>query len=225
MFNNSSAASFSRGEKTETKVDRVAIKDMMRPGGATQNKGARDFVTENAIAAILAAPRSKPKEEERNWLAAPTFAKRPAYLDRIKEQLAAEREYVLELADAQLKNSRAAAGSMREMSDEERHELLAQLKAKWTEVSQVRSAQPFAVAKFIPLRTTHSPSGILTLHGVFCPNSLQSLSILTPPPSSQLNTVTSCSVTACLLTRRLAQPTLPLVRYDSRKIARLLWTN
>ena len=136
------ASSFSRSDRDAAaahSVDRVAIKDMMRTGKAGEAREPRDFVTENAIAAILAAPRSKPKVEERNWLAAPTFAKRPAYLDRIKSELAAEKEYVLELADAQLRSTRSSSGSMREMSDEERNELLAQLKAKWTEVSAVSS--------------------------------------------------------------------------------------
>lgn len=119
---------------------RVAIKDMMSgTQGGGGERAPRDFVTENAIAAILAAPRAKGKPEEKNWLAAPGFAKRPAYLERIKAQLAAEREYVLELADAQLKSSaRSHGGAMREMGDEERAELLGQLKAKWSEVNAVR---------------------------------------------------------------------------------------
>jgi hypothetical protein len=106
---------------------------MMR-GSKPAPRVARDFVTENAIAAILASPRKAPAPAEPKN---PNFAKRPAYLDRIAAQLAAERDYVLRLADAQQRDAEVAGG-MREMGAEERAELTQQLKAKWTEVSNVR---------------------------------------------------------------------------------------
>jgi hypothetical protein len=108
----------------------------MMKGSKPPARQPRDFVTENAIAAIIASPRKPaPPPAPVN----PNFAKRPAYLDRIAAQLAAERDYVLRLADAQQRDAEVAGG-MREMGAEERAELVQQLKAKWTEVSNVRCA-------------------------------------------------------------------------------------
>lgn len=89
-------------------------------------------------AAILASPRTKPPRGIPNALLRPGFAQRPKYLDRVAREMAAEREYVLDLLDAQQQAARASSGvgaAAREMSDDERAELLAALKAKWTEVS------------------------------------------------------------------------------------------
>jgi hypothetical protein len=95
----------------------------------------KDFVTENAIAAMLTEPRYKTKSET-NWLAAETFGKVPAYLSRVKREIEAEREYVLGLLDQQQMEQESAAGQQtREMSDDERHELISALKAKWDAVN------------------------------------------------------------------------------------------
>ena len=151
----------------------MSIKDMMK-GHKTAEKNSRDFVTENAISAILASPRSKPKAEERDWLASKNFAKRPAYLDRIAAQLASEREYVLELADAQQRDAAksSSGGAVREMEADERAELIAQLKNKWTEVSKVR-------ARARALRTSGPCRGWALAHA--------HNSTAHPPPSSARN--------------------------------------
>ena len=152
------AATFARGEKSQREA-RKSIKEMM-VGHTTAPKSTRDFVTENAISAILASPRSKQRPAEQDWMASKNFAKRPAYLDRIAAQLASEREYVLELADAQQRDAakHGSGGAVREMAADERADLIAQLKAKWTEVSQRYSL--FAHRK---ISTTNSSVGEIRL--------------------------------------------------------------
>jgi hypothetical protein len=152
------AASFTRAKGLPREAQQ-SIKDMMA-GHKTAAKSSRDFVTENAISAILASPRSKQRPEEKDWLASKNFAKRPAYLDRIAAQLASEREYVLELADAQQRDAakHGSGGAVREMAADERADLIAQLKAKWTEVSQRYSL--FAHRK---ISTTNSSVGEIRL--------------------------------------------------------------
>lgn len=95
----------------------------------------KDFITENAIAAMLTEPRYKSKEET-NWLAAETFGKVPAYLERVKREVEAEREYVLGLLDQQQMEAESSSGQQtREMTPDERDELCTALKMKWDVVN------------------------------------------------------------------------------------------
>jgi hypothetical protein len=102
----------------------------------------RDFVRENAVAAMTAEPRGKGPRAAgagaaaTDWLAVPTFGKVPAYLDRIKAEREAEREYFVNLLDQQQMEAEAAAGgSARELTDDERTDLLDALTAKWDAVN------------------------------------------------------------------------------------------
>jgi hypothetical protein len=95
----------------------------------------KDFITENAIAAMLTEPRYKSKEET-NWLAAETYGKVPAYLERVKREVEAEREYVLGLLDQQQMEAESSSGQQtREMSPDERDDLCTALKMKWDVVN------------------------------------------------------------------------------------------
>jgi hypothetical protein len=178
----------------------------MMKGSKAAPREPRDFVTENAIAAIIASPRkAAPAAAPAN----PNFAKRPAYLDRIAAQLAAERDYVLRLADAQQRDAEVAGG-MREMGAEERSELLQQLKAKWTEVSNVRGAGP-SLARVVARRPPRCRSA--RAHPLTPPLS-------SPPPPLQHNPLSKpSSATACLRTRRSPRPAPPWGRSASRKTA------
>ena len=121
-----------------------------RSRAAVETRAPRDFVTENAIAAILASPRTKAKAAERDWMKVPGFGKRPAYLDQIGAALAAEREYVLELMGAAQREARVNSTErhLREMGDDERSDLIMQLKEKFTEVNHV-SLSKFLILSFL----------------------------------------------------------------------------
>lgn len=110
-------------------------------------KSEKDFVTANAVDAILAVPRRRTQEEE-NWFAKPDFGKVPGYLDRVKKEIESEHEYIQSLLDQQQMEEEASSGvAMRELSMDEREELLAGLKAKWDEVSKWRRAGEGATAQ------------------------------------------------------------------------------
>ncbi len=174
----------------------------MMEGHTTAPKSTRDFVTENAISAILASPRTKQKPEDRNWLASKNFAKRPAYLDRIAAQLASEREYVLELADAQQRDAarQGSGGAVREMAPEERADLIAQLKAKWSEVSAVSGPTGRKAGRAQASLSLPPPLSPAPLAHLGHTHTRTSLPYTTPPSGT-------CSATACLRTARSPPPT------------------
>ena len=96
----------------------------------------KDFVQQNAVDAIMAPRRSRPKAEPVDWKKVPTFGKVPAYLDGIKQELEQERDLMVAMIDEQQMKSEAASGaSTREMADDERQELINALKAKWDVVN------------------------------------------------------------------------------------------
>jgi hypothetical protein len=97
---------------------------------------AKDFVSENAIKAITMSPKPRPAPGP-NWLSRDgAYGKVPKYLANVKEEIEAEREFILNLLDAQQMQAEAeAGGSTREMGDDERAELLDALKSKWDAVN------------------------------------------------------------------------------------------
>jgi hypothetical protein len=95
----------------------------------------RDFIVENAVNAIMAQPKTK-RKEEMNWTKRKEYGQVPAYLEKVKQDIEAERDYILHMLDQEQMEAEAAAGhNTREMNDEERAELLAALKHKWDEVN------------------------------------------------------------------------------------------
>lgn len=109
----------------------------------------KDFVTLNAINAITMKARVQRKGDPVALLADPeakakvSYGRVPAYLAKVKEEIEAEREYILHLLDQEQLAAEAAVGSStRELSEDERGELIDALKTKWDEVNekyQVRS--------------------------------------------------------------------------------------
>ena len=82
----------------------------------------------------------------------PGFGKRPAFLDAINAALAAEREYVLDVMNAAQREARSSSSEhhLREMGDDERAELINQLKNKFTEVNHVSYRQATRGAQASP---------------------------------------------------------------------------
>lgn len=68
----------------------VPTKDEKPVMGLTSNK---NFITANAVEAILAKPKNVPQEEFQ-WTMKPDYGKVPMYLRRNKARVAAEREHV-----------------------------------------------------------------------------------------------------------------------------------
>jgi hypothetical protein len=87
------------------------------------------------VGAITASLRAAPPPAEPNWLSRPGYGAAPAYLARNVQLVGAR------LAEARASSDAAAAAEAarsgrRELSPEERGELLAALKARWEAVSR-----------------------------------------------------------------------------------------
>lgn len=124
--------------KTLSKMPPVPRRDE-RPNHAPPSN--RDFITENAIAAILTEQKNVSKGRtaeyvKGDWLRTGTYGKVPGYLGRVKREVEAERDYILSLLDQQQMEAEEASGAhTRELSEDERAELLEALKSKWDEVN------------------------------------------------------------------------------------------
>lgn len=95
----------------------------------------KDFVTTNAVSAMLTAPKRLPREEP-DWTAKPDYGKVPEYLDRVKKDIEAEHEYIMSLLDEKQMEEESASGvRMRELTSGEREELIDALKTKWDAVN------------------------------------------------------------------------------------------
>lgn len=114
------------------------------PGDGT----GRDFVTENALAAMLGAvagpastrrlhraPHDAPDAAPGgSWLNREGFGAVPEYLSRIKQRVAAEQHAAARSAEAALAAAEALQG--RRLGGDERRALLDALKARWDEVTR-----------------------------------------------------------------------------------------
>ena len=102
----------------------------------------KNFVVANAVENML-APAKKPAPPPPPATAKPDFGKVPAYLVDVKSRLAAEKAAAAAAA-AEAEAAAAAASGVRELSDGERAELLASLRARWQRVNTVYVKLPLA---------------------------------------------------------------------------------
>jgi uncharacterized protein YecT (DUF1311 family) len=125
-----------RREKTATKppVPKATERPVM---GLVSQK---NFVTANAIENILSKPPER--EEPPRATQKRDYGKVPKYLQTIKTQIAAEREMIAEYHRQQ---EEAEHGSARAMSEEERDELLVELKMKWAKLNRAYGGLSFSL--------------------------------------------------------------------------------
>jgi hypothetical protein len=95
-------------------------------------KTGKNFLVTNAVDAMLALPK-RPEKREENWLKRKDFGRVPEYLERVKQEIEAEHDYIMHLLDQQ--QMEAQEGATRELTQEERDELIESLKGKWDEVN------------------------------------------------------------------------------------------
>lgn len=139
-----SAAAASNGASTraKTKTKPAVPKAHERPSTweMTGLHSDKDFVTANALECILAKPE-KPAPPKLATEKA-EYGKVPAYLETIKAQIAAERTM---LAERRRAEEEAALGSVREMTEEERDDLLFDLKTKWGKLNAAYGRLSFSL--------------------------------------------------------------------------------
>lgn len=96
----------------------------------------RNFVVSNAVEAILAPIRARVRKPDSDWLRKPGYGKTPDYLVEMRKAIDQEKEFLDELLRQQESEEKARAPGMRELTQEERHELIVALKTKWDEVNK-----------------------------------------------------------------------------------------
>lgn len=104
----------------------------------------KDFVKSNAVEIVNTAPKGRKVPEVR-----PTerisFGKVPKYLETVKAGLAEENSYVSSLKDQRNKEAAEQKSEyVRQLSEEDRVRLVAQLKERWEDKHRQYIAQPFA---------------------------------------------------------------------------------
>jgi hypothetical protein len=92
---------------------------------------SKNFVVANAVETILAAPK-KVSQGAKDYLSKEDYGKVPKYLRNIKQDIEAEYDYIRMLQEQE---DAEAHSAMRPMSEEERMQLIAGLKAKWEAVN------------------------------------------------------------------------------------------
>jgi len=116
--------------------------DRMRPAVPTKaectelaksagKRETKNFITSNAVENILAVP--KREEEGVDWLKKPHFGEVPPYLNKIKQEIADEYEYIKSMQQQQMDEG---PPGMRLMEESERMELVEALKKKWDGVNK-----------------------------------------------------------------------------------------
>jgi len=101
----------------------------------------KNFVVANAVENILTACKKPPREAPRAT-SLPEFGKPPKYLERVKRQLVEEAELVGNYGQ---REQRGGEQRMRELSEEERQDLVASLKQKWESTHKQYLAMTFAL--------------------------------------------------------------------------------
>eukprot|EP00163_Fabomonas_tropica_P005351 TRINITY_DN14863_c0_g1_i1.p1 TRINITY_DN14863_c0_g1~~TRINITY_DN14863_c0_g1_i1.p1 ORF type:complete len:248 (+),score=85.85 TRINITY_DN14863_c0_g1_i1:421-1164(+) len=110
-------------------------------------KTEKNFVTANAVDAILSVPSKRPQEEF-NFTKKKDFGKKPAYLDKVKNEVEAERQYIEEwerMQQEQDYQEMTPGGQVAMLSEEERQELLAGMKANWQKINLAYQTLSFSL--------------------------------------------------------------------------------
>jgi hypothetical protein len=113
-----------RKEGVPTKDDRPIM-------GITTSK---NFITANAVEAILQAPR-RPTQKELNYLKKEDYGKNPAYLTQVKEEIRRENEMIERYVKEQMGEVERTPEAYEELTEDERQNLLEELKNKWDHVN------------------------------------------------------------------------------------------
>merc|ERR1719487_2772579 len=93
-------------------------------------KTAKNFVTANAVEAILKVPALGP-EGTADYLGKADYGRVPAYLNQVKAEIAAENEMIDEYVREQLAVDEIVEEPTDPMNEAERQELVDLLKTKW----------------------------------------------------------------------------------------------
>ena len=97
-------------------------------------KTNKNFVTANAVEAILQVPRSL-ESKDLNYLEKEDYGKVPEYLGQVKEEIKRENEMIDKYVKEQMGIEDETVEEFEELPESERGALIAQLKRKWDDVN------------------------------------------------------------------------------------------
>eukprot|EP01040_Poterioochromonas_malhamensis_P012141 gene12141-13277_t len=115
----------------DRRKEQVPPKDDKPIMGITTSK---NFITANAVEAILQAPR-RPPQKELNYLKKEDYGKVPAYLTQVKDEIRRENEMIERYVKEQMGEVERTPESYEELTEDERLQLLDELKTKWDHVN------------------------------------------------------------------------------------------
>ena len=98
-------------------------------------KTNKNFITANAVEAILQVPRV-PESNELNYLEKEDFGKIPEYLGQVKEEIRRENEMIDKYVKEQMGIEDEIVEEFEEMPETDRKNLINALKLKWQELNQ-----------------------------------------------------------------------------------------
>lgn len=107
-------------------------------------QSSKNFVTANAIETILSETK-KTREDPVQYAKRSGYGKVPKYLANVKQQIAEEKEQIAATIAATQAAHATQQGSMTVMPEEERQDLLRQLKQKWASVNEMYQKMPFTM--------------------------------------------------------------------------------
>ena len=139
-----------KGEGVKLQHATVKKEKFVRKVGIDQEKPVmnltteKNFVTSNAVEATAMAPKGRKLPEPRPT-DRPSFGKTPKYLETVKSHLAEEEHFVASMRDRREQQAaEQKAEYVRQISEEDRLRLVAQLKERWEEKHRQFISQPFA---------------------------------------------------------------------------------
>ena len=123
-----SSSNATETKKYESKLPKVPSKDDQPIYGL---KSSKNYVTANAVEAILQVPKQLPQEP--NYLLKEDYGKVPSYLNGIRSEIDREREMIQKYVDQRLGNvdNDGPEEYVEELAEEERAALVRALKLKW----------------------------------------------------------------------------------------------
>jgi hypothetical protein len=82
------------------------------------------------------ADARKPVDTSVDYLRKPDFGKVPAYIDNVKNEITAEKEYIRQVMEREREEEEKYSPKMRLLPENERENLLVELKQKWEAVNK-----------------------------------------------------------------------------------------
>jgi len=101
----------------------------------SKSNTTRNYIKENTMSMILSEAKSSPTGTM-DYMSKPDYGQTPIYLNKVKNQIESEKEYVRTMLAKQQEEKERDEPKTRLLPESERLELLADLKSKWTVVNK-----------------------------------------------------------------------------------------